>query len=117
MGEHAEDALASTDISVADCKKYQTVINKFDKFERTLSLNVRDSIDAARKRASQPNITSLYSLADNCNYGDLKDDLIRDHIIVGIPDKAFSERLWKHFHHSNWMAESSAKTMKSLLDN
>ena len=38
-------------------------------------------------------ITSLYSLADNCAYGDLKDDLIRDRIVVGIHDKALSERL------------------------
>ena len=36
-------------------------------------------------------ITILYSLADNCAYGDLKDDLIRDRI--GIRDKALSEGL------------------------
>ena len=29
-------------------------------------------------------ITNLYSLADNCAYGDLKDDLIRDHAVFKI---------------------------------
>ena len=34
--------------------------------------------------------SSPVSLADNCAYGDLKNDLIRDRIVV---DKALSERL------------------------
>ena len=38
-------------------------------------------------------ITSLYTLAENCDYGDLKDQMIRDRIVVGIRDQAQSERL------------------------
>ena len=38
-------------------------------------------------------ITSLYTLAENCDYGDLKDHMIRDHIVVGIRNQAQSERL------------------------
>ena len=38
-------------------------------------------------------ITSLYNLAENCSYGDLKEELIRDRIVVGIRDKSLSERL------------------------
>ena len=37
-------------------------------------------------------ITSLYTLAENCDYGDLKDQMIRDHIVVGIRNQAQSER-------------------------
>ena len=40
-------------------------------------------------------ITSLYSysLAENCAYGDLTNEMIRDRIVVGIRDEALSERL------------------------
>ena len=38
-------------------------------------------------------ITSLYNLAADCNFGELKDKLIRDRIVVGISDASLSERL------------------------
>lgn len=98
MGENAEDTLASTDITNDDRKKYTQVIAKFDAF-----FQVRKNVIFERARFNRRNqeggesaeqfITSLYSLAENCNYGDLKDDLIRDRIVVGIRDKALSERL------------------------
>ena len=36
---------------------------------------------------------SLYNLAVDCNFGELKDKLIRDRIVVGIRDVSLSERL------------------------
>ena len=38
-------------------------------------------------------ITDLYSLAEHCNFGTLHDELIHDRIVVGIRDKALSEKL------------------------
>ena len=38
-------------------------------------------------------ITSLYNLAQNCAYGDLREQMIRDRIVVGIRDNSLSERL------------------------
>ena len=38
-------------------------------------------------------ITDLYSLNEHCNFGTLHDELIRDHVVVGIRDKALSEKL------------------------
>ena len=38
-------------------------------------------------------ITSLYTLAESCDYGELKDQMIRDRIVVGIRDQSLSERL------------------------
>ena len=38
-------------------------------------------------------ITSLYSLAEYCEYGEMKDEMIRDRIVVGIRDRALSEQL------------------------
>lgn len=38
-------------------------------------------------------ITSLYNLVETCDFGDLKNEMIRDRIIVGIRDQAISKRL------------------------
>ena len=38
-------------------------------------------------------VASLYNLAVDCNFGELKDKLIRDRIVVGIRDTSLSERL------------------------
>ena len=98
MGEDAEDILASTNISADDRKKYDPVLAKFDAF-----FQVRKNVifERARfnRRSQQPDesaetfITSLYSLAENCAYGDLRDQMIRDRIVVGIRDSTLSERL------------------------
>ena len=47
---------------------------------------------AARERVEQF-ITSLYTLAESCDYGELKDQMIRDHIVVGIRSESQSEQL------------------------
>ena len=41
-------------------------------------------------------ITTLYSLIESCEYGDLKDEMLRDRIIVGIRDVTMSERPQMH---------------------
>ena len=38
-------------------------------------------------------ITTVHKLAENCGFGALKEELIRDRIVVGIRDKRLSERL------------------------
>ena len=38
-------------------------------------------------------ITSLYTLAEHCDYGELRDQLIRDRIVVGLRDAKISEKL------------------------
>ena len=48
------------------------------------------------RRSQQPGETSeqfimaLYELADNCEYGEMKDEMIRDRIVVGIRDSSLS---------------------------
>ena len=98
MGELAEDTLTSTNASADDRKKYDTILQKFDDFFR-----VRKNIifERARfnRRSQQPDesaeqfITALYNLADSCEYGDLREELIRDRIVVSIRDKTLSERM------------------------
>ena len=38
-------------------------------------------------------ITDLYCLSEYCEFGTLKNDLIRDRIVVGLKDKKLSEQL------------------------
>ena len=98
MGEDAEETLTSTTITEVDRKVYAKVIEKFDKF-----FKVRKNIifELARfnlrcqgeGESIEQFITSWYSLAESCEFGALKDELIRDRIVVGIRDKALSERM------------------------
>ena len=98
MGEDADDTLTSTNITAAERKQYQSVIEKLDEF-----FQVRRNVIFERARFNrrvqkegesvEQFITSLYSLVDTCDYGDLKDEMIRDRIVVSIRDQALSERL------------------------
>ena len=92
MGETAEDTLNSTDISDDDKKDFKKVLDKFDEF-----FKVRRNVIFERawfnKRVQRENksveqfITSLYSLVENCSYGDFKEEMIRNRMVVGIRDQ------------------------------
>ena len=51
------------------------------------------------RRVQKPNepvddfITCLHSLVDRCDYGTLKEEMIRDRLVVGLNDQSLSERL------------------------
>lgn len=36
---------------------------------------------------------ALYDLAENCDYGHMREEMIRDRLVVGIRDNALSEKL------------------------
>ena len=98
LGEEAEDVLTSANASEEDRKKFDTVMEKLDGF-----FQVRKNVIFERARFNRRNqregesveeyITCLYNLVDNCQYGDLKAEMIRDRLVVGIRDSSLSERL------------------------
>ena len=98
MGEEAEAVLLSTNISAADRKKYENVMLKFDEF-----FKVRRNVIFERARfnrrvqkegeSADQFITALYELIETCEYGDLKGEMLRDRIVVGLRDTTLSERL------------------------
>ena len=77
MEEEAEDILASTNIAKADRRKYSAVIKQYDDF-----FQVRKNVIFERVRFNCPCqavgesveqfFTSLYTLAENCGYSELK---------------------------------------------
>ena len=105
MGEEIEEVLASLIAEEEDQEKehqqQQTcdlVIEKFKKF-----LSVRKNLIFKRARLNRRNQASgesaeeytmaLYKLAEHCEYGNLKSEMIRDRLVAGIRDTNLSERL------------------------
>jgi hypothetical protein len=74
------------------------VVSKFDEF-----FKVRRNVIFERARfngrsqhegeTAEQYIMELYTLAEHCEYGDLKDEMIRDRLVVGIRDAALSQQL------------------------
>ena len=98
LGEEAEDVLKSTNVTEEERKVYATLLGKFDAFfqvrknvifERT-PFNRRPQLEG---ETAEQYIAILYNLADSCNFGALKGEMIRDRLVVGIRDSSLSERL------------------------
>ena len=98
LGDEADDVLTSTNISADDRKKYDEVMEKFDAF-----VQVKKNVIFERARFNQRDqlpgesveqyITVFYRLVESCDFGALKEEMIRDRIVVGITDKALSDHL------------------------
>jgi len=90
--------LTSTNITSENRKKFADVLQKFDEF-----FKVRKNVIFERARFNQRSqgetetaeqfITSLYNLSADCEFGELKEQLIRDRIVVGIRDCSLSAKL------------------------
>ena len=98
LGEQAEAVLTSTNATADERKDYATDLAKFNGF-----FKVRKNVIFERARfnrrtqregeSAEDYIVALYDLADNCDYGELQSEMIRDRLVVGIRDTALSERL------------------------
>ena len=98
IGEEAEAVLESTSITEDERKKYDDVLGKFEGY-----FKVRRNVIFERARfnrrcqqdgeSAEKYITELYTLAENCNYGAMKDEMIRDRLVVGIRDSTLSQQL------------------------
>ena len=98
LGEEAEAVLSSTNATAEERADYDSVLAKFDSFFR-----VRKNVIYERARfnrrdqqsgeTAEQYIMALYDLAEHCDYGALKEELIRDRLVVGIRDTALSQRL------------------------
>lgn len=98
MGERAEEILSQIMPDLSATTSYEAVKIKFNGyfapkknvvFER-FKFNSRmqqtdESVDSF--------VTALYTLAETCEFGELKEDLIRDRLVIGIRDSRVSERM------------------------
>ena len=98
LGEEAESVLMSTSATADDRKDHASIMAKFDAFFK-IRRNIIFERARFNRRNQQPGesaeqyIMALYSLAANCEYGALQDEMIRDRLVVGIQDAALSEKL------------------------
>lgn len=96
MGNKANDIFQSFKLSEDDAKTYNMVKNKFDCY-----YVARKTKTYARARFNQRTqgpeetaddfITDLHTLAKQCEYGALEDELIRDRIVAGMKDTQLSK--------------------------
>ena len=98
LGEAAEDVLLSSNTTDKDRKEYKLVLGKFDEFFKVRKYVIFNRARFSRRNqlegeSSEQYVTVLHSLAENCNNGNLKHEMIRNRIVVGIRDSALSERL------------------------
>jgi len=98
MGDEADDILLSFNLTPDEMKQYDVVKNKFENhfiakrnviYERA-KFNVRIQNEGEPVESF---ITDLHCLAEHCEFGTLKDQLIRDRIVVGLRNKQLSEKL------------------------
>jgi hypothetical protein len=98
MGHRSEDIFKSFNLSDDDAKKFNTVIQKFDDFYIVKKNIVYERVQFNR-RHQEPNetanefITALFKLSETCEYGELRNQLIRDRLVVGIANDKLSEKL------------------------
>lgn len=96
LGDRAEQLCKQ--LKVESCEKYDDVIRILDGhflpkkniiFER-YKFNLREQ---KGNEDIKEFIQELYKLSEGCEYGKLREELIRDRLIVGMRDKKTSERL------------------------
>uniref|UniRef100_A0A147BN06 RNA-directed DNA polymerase n=1 Tax=Ixodes ricinus TaxID=34613 RepID=A0A147BN06_IXORI len=98
MGREGEDVLCSLKLTEDEGKNYETVTAAFEK-HFVPRANVIYERARFNRRCQEPHesvdefITGLHRLAESCEYGPLKDDLIRDRLVVGLLDVGLSEKL------------------------
>ena len=97
MGDCADDILITLGVDESTAK-YDEVITALNKY---FNLRKNTIVERAKfnKRTQRPGesvdsfINDLYRLAEDCEYGTLKEELIRDRIVVGVLDDALSDHL------------------------
>ena len=95
LGEEADSVLDSTNATEDDRKRYEIVIRTFFKVRRNViferaRFNRRSQHDG---ETAEQYILELYRLAENCENDALKEEMIRDRLVVGIQDASLSQQL------------------------
>ena len=90
--------LNTTNISEEDRKKYGKTIEQFDTYfkVKTNVIYERVCFNKCSQLPDEPVdcfITEIHTLVESCEFGEMKQELIRDQLIVGIQDLALSEWL------------------------
>ena len=119
MGQEAETVLTSTNITDDERKVYSSVVAKFDSFFKVTRKVIFERARFNRcvqldAKSAEQFIVELYNLAEFCNYGELKAEMIRDRLVVGIRDHHLSERLQLDFELTLEKAKQAIRQRKAV---
>ena len=95
MGESADDILSSMGLSDEDRGKYDVVKGKFTA-HFVKGINVIYERAKFNQRSQQEGetvdqfVTALHQLVEYCSYGNLREEMIRDRLVVGLQDASVS---------------------------
>ncbi|CAL9703981.1 unnamed protein product [Knipowitschia caucasica] len=98
MGSEAEKIFTSFNLSEDEKKSYEAVLKKFDEYFIPRR-NIIHERACFYQRGQQPGETAeqyirvLYEVAEHCEFGDKRDEHIRDRLVVGIQDKELSRKV------------------------
>ena len=98
MGEKSEDFLNQIMPTTADTTTLQTVKDKFSAYFKPKKNTIYERHKFNRRvqnvdETANSFITALHTLDEACEFGTLKEELIRDRIVTGVRDSKISERL------------------------
>ncbi|CAG5992962.1 unnamed protein product [Menidia menidia] len=98
MGDEADNVLRGLDLTDVHRQRYDAVKSAFDRHfvPRKNVIYERAKFNKRVQQLAEPVdsfITALYALAENCEYGALHDELLRDRLVVGLRDSSLSERM------------------------
>ena len=98
MGAEADDILSSFALTEDERKEYKTVVDRFETYfiKKRNVIYERARFNQRRQNEGEPvdaYITDLHKLSEHCQYGTLREEMIRDRIVVGILDTSLSEKL------------------------
>ncbi|XP_077553431.1 uncharacterized protein LOC144168294 [Haemaphysalis longicornis] len=98
MGPQAEDIFNTFKLTTDEQKNFDAVLKGFQDYfiprrniiyERA-KFNTRVQLDG---ESVEDFATALHALADSCNYGELREELIRDRLVVGLKNHKLSQTL------------------------
>ena len=98
MGPEADEVLKTFGLSTESLKLFDTVLQKFDEYFKP-KVNIIRLRRIFQRRMQETNeseeayIRALYLYAEDCNFGELKRERIRDQFITGVTDERLQEKL------------------------
>ena len=118
MGDKAEELLDSLKLTEEEYKSYKLVSAKITAFfiPKTNVIFERSKFNQRAQKvgeSAESFISELHFLASKCSYGTLKDELVRDRIVVGILDSKLSEVL--QLDENLTLEKSVSKVMQAEL--
>ena len=98
MGKTCFQALKSLELEQSDMEKSENIIEKMEEFFKPRRNVVYESFvfNSRVQRPEEPTLTfvqDLTRLSATCDFGSLRDRLIRDRLIIGINDKSLRESM------------------------